>query len=46
MRDQRVDQCAGGVTGSWVDDKALRLVDDDDRIVFVSDIERDRFALR
>jgi len=46
MGDQRVDQRARGMTGSRVDDKASRLVDDDDRIVFVDDIERDPFALR
>ena len=46
MGDQRVDQCAGGVAGGRVNDKALRLVDHDDRVVFVNDVERNGLALR
>ena len=30
--DQRVDQCSGGVARARVNDKALRLVDYDDRV--------------
>ncbi len=44
MRDQRVDQRAGGMSGGRVDDQAARLVDDDQVVVFVDDVQRDRFA--
>jgi hypothetical protein len=46
MRDERVHQCAGGVAGGRVNDKALRLIDHDDRVVFVNDVERNGLALR
>src|SRR5215831_241939 len=44
--DEGVDQGAGSVSGSRMNDQALRLVDDNDRVVFVDDLERDRFAFR
>ena len=46
MGDQRVDQRAGPVAGGGMDHQPARLVDDDDRIVLVDDIERDRLRLR
>lgn len=46
MRDQRIDQCAGAVTGSRMHDQAFRLVDDDDGVVFVDNIEWNFLALR
>ena len=46
MRDQRIDQSAGGMTRGRMNDKPLRLVDHDDRVVLVDDVERDRLALR
>ena len=44
MGDQRVDQRALGVAGGRMHHQALRLVDDDERVVLVDDIERDRLA--
>ena len=46
MVDQRVDQRAGPVAGAGMDDKAGRLVDDDQLGVLVEDVERDVLALR
>ncbi len=46
MGDQRIDQRAGGVAGGRVHHEARRLVDDDELVVLVDDVERDRFALR
>ena len=46
MVDQRVDQRAGPVAGAGMDDEAGRLVDDDQVVVLVEDVERDRLALR
>ena len=40
MRNQRVDERAGGVSGSWVHGKALGLVDDDEIRILVEDDER------
>ena len=44
MRDQRVDQRAGGVAGRRMHHQARRLVDDDDLVVLVDDVERDALA--
>ena len=46
MMDQRVDQRAGPVAGAGMDDEPGRLVDDDELVVLVEDVERDRLALR
>src|SRR5262245_42670964 len=43
--DQRIDQSAGSVTRGWMDNQSFRLVNDDDCLVLVDDIERDRLAL-
>ena len=40
MRDQRVDERPGGVSGGGMHDEPGRLVDDDQIVVFVDDIER------
>ncbi len=44
MGDQRVDQGSAGVAGGGMNDKSARLVDDDHRVVFEKNIERDGFA--
>ena len=44
--DERVDECPRRVTRGRVHNEALRLVDDDDRVVLVNDIEWDGLALR
>ena len=45
MGDQRVDEGAVDIAGAWMHDEARWLVDDDDGIVLVDDVERDRLAL-
>jgi hypothetical protein len=44
MGDQRVDQRAGLVAGGRMHDEALGLVDDDDVVILMDNIQRDRFA--
>ena len=46
MGDQRIDQRAFGVAGGGMHDQALRLVDDDERVILVDNIQRDGFAGR
>ena len=46
MGDQRIDQRAGPMAGRRMDHKAAGLIDDDDIVVLIDDIERDRFRLR
>jgi hypothetical protein len=46
VRDERVDQRAGARAGGRVDDKPGRLVDDDQLVVLVNDIERNRLGRR
>ena len=44
MGDQRVDQRAGGVAGGRMHHQPGWLVDDDEVVVLVDDVERDRLA--
>ncbi len=46
MGDERIDEGLVGVAGARMDDEAGRLVDDDERVVLIDDVERDRLALR
>ena len=46
MRDQRVHQGPGFVPGGGMHHEAGRLVEDDDIVVLVDDVERDRLGLR
>ena len=46
MRDQRVDQGAGPVPGSRMHDQILGLVDDNNVVVLIDDLERDRLRRR
>ena len=46
MGDQRVDQRAVGIAGRRMDDKARRLLDDDEVLVLVNHSKRDVLALR
>ena len=42
MGDQRVDQRAGPMAGGRMDHQIARLVDDDDVVVLIDDLERNR----
>ncbi len=44
MGDQRVDERAGRVACPRMHDEPCRLVDDDERVVLVNHVERDRFG--
>ena len=44
MGDQRIDESALRVAGAGMHHEAGGLVDDDQRVVLVDDVERDRFA--
>ncbi len=46
MIEERVDERAVGIAGSWVDDHARRLVDDDQICILEADIEPDRLRPR
>ena len=46
MGDERVDEGARGVARARMDDEPRRLVDDDERVVLVNHVERDRFGPR
>ncbi len=46
MGNERIDECAAFMAGSGMHDEPGRLVDDDEIVVFKSDIKRNGFALR
>ncbi len=46
MRDQRIDQRAGPMSGGGMNHEIAGLVDDDDVAVFMDDVKRDRLGLR
>ena len=42
MSDQRIDESALSMASAWMHDEAGRLVDDDEGVVLIDDVERDR----
>ena len=41
MGNQRIDECAGGMSGSWVHGETLRLVDNDKVWILMQDDKGD-----